>query len=54
MQVIECKLEETTESDEKTEDRKRAFHLGMTYNAYSKSKAILMSQADKLKEEETI
>ena len=50
MQAIECKLEETTESDEKTQDRKRAYHLNMTYKAYSKRKAKLMSQAEKVKE----
>ena len=48
-----CRLEKITNSDEKTQDRKRAFHLDMTYKAYSKRKAELMSQAEKLKGVET-
>lgn len=53
MQVIERKLKETTESDEKIQDRRRAFYLDMSYDAYSKRKVELMAQARKLKEAKT-
>ena len=54
--LMKCPLgiREKEDGSEESKDRKRAYHLGMSYDDFTKRKAELMRQAEELKGAETI